>query len=450
MTDINQPNWLRNESYKEVISTKSNNSTVSNKDHRQSLIERSVEEPYQQLIEPGTKRVHSDISSSDEDRELLHSKETKKEPTEARSHNRDRKKHKHRKKRKHKHDKTGSKGHISEDDNKPDTIWIEEAQLVPEKAFRLNKKPDLANRMYDTLYRLDIASYKMRSTVTCLGLSKNQVIAMSEKKGKKKKKLGTIASRYWNLKDIEVDERTEEISTGLPDTIKKPDQGVCLNDDSGFVSLKIPGQHGKATEGHLTSSEEQSNTDTDSRDSEMLQKTAELNKTVRENPQDIQTWLALVNFQEEIVRKEDSVRSSFTETGRERRKASTKTIIEKKIAVFEKALQQNPTSVELIVAHLDLCSEVMDAEELLQKWKKVSFVHPNNTLLWHHYVLFMQSRFSLFSFSKTSTVYDKCLSTLSSIKEGTFASHQADHDLESEMLDLFIQECQFARQSGKH
>ena len=406
------------------------------------------------FLEPGGKHMHSDISSSDEERELIHSNETKQECTDTsentRRHRQDKKKHKHRKKHKHKHhhDKSGLKGLTSEDASKPDTIWIEEAQLSPEKAFRLNKKPDLANRMYDTLYRLDIALYKLKSNVTCLGLSKHQVIQLSEQKGKKKKKLGTIASRYWNMKEVEVDENAEGISRTLPGSLQEPDQRVCLDDGSGYVPLDISGQHEKAKEGHLAGLEGQSTADTDSHDCETLQKTAELNKALRENPQDIQTWLTLANFQEEIVRKEDSVKSSFTATGRERRKAATKTITEKKIALFEKALQQNPNSVELIVAHLDLCSEIMDAEELLQKWKKVSFVHPNNTLLWQHYLRFMQSRFSVFSFSKVAMVYGKCLSTLSSIKEGTFSSHQAIGDLESEMLDLFIQECQFARQAG--
>lgn len=392
--------------------------------------------------------MHSDVSGADEERELLHIKETKiKCPDSSEStkrHHQDKKKHKHKRKHKHKHSKSGIKHRVSEDATKPDTIWIEEAQLTPEKAFRLNKKPDLANRMYDTLYRLDIALYKMRSNMTCLGLGKQQVIELSEKKSKKKKKIGTMSLRYWNMENVEADKSLEGISTSLPGTLNKPDDG------SGYVPLELPSQHRKALEGHLTASEEQSNTETDSHDFELLQKTAELNKTLRENPHDIQTWLTLANFQEDIVQKEDSVKSSFTATGRERRNASTRTTIEKKIAVFEKALQQNPSSVELMVKHLDLCGEIMDAEELLQKWKKVSFAHPNNILLWRHYLRFVQSRFSLFSFSKVFAVYGKCLSTLSSIKEGTFTSHQAVGDLESEMLDLFIQECQFARQSGKH
>ena len=405
-----------------------------------------------QFVQQGSKRTHVDITSSDEGRQLHHDKELKKELQDTtksvRKNHKDKKKHiKQKKKHKNKYDKSKYKEHINEDVDKPDTIWIEEANLAPEKAFRLHKKPDMANRMYNTLYRLDIALYKRRSNVTCLGLGRHQVIELTEQKGKKKTKTKNV-ERYWNVYDFQVPGSTENISMALPSTTKKPDQRINLGDVRGYVPLELSCQDEMAKDDSLRRKVEESTADKDSHESETLQKTRELNKILHDNPQDIQTWLTLVDFQEEIVRKEDSVKTSFTATGRERRKAATRTIIEKKIAVFEKALQKNPNSVELIVGHLDLCNEIMDAEELVQKWKRVSFVHPNNTLLWRHYLLFMQSRFSVFSYSKTAAVYGKCLSTLSSIKEGTFASHQAEGNLESEMLDLFIRECQFTRQSG--
>ncbi|KAL9952401.1 hypothetical protein ACROYT_G039651 [Oculina patagonica] len=447
---VSKPNWLRNESYKDIISFESDHHETTNSEERQYSPEQDTQ-VHPQSVEPGSKRALVDISSSDEERELHHGKEIKKEHSSTsenvRKHHKDKKRHKHKKKHKHKREKSEVKEHISEDVGKPDTIWIEEAHLAPEKAFRLHKKPDLANRMYNTLYRLDIALYKMRSDATCLGLSKHQVIELSEQKGKKKKKMKTVA-RYWNIKDYQVPESTDNISLTLPTAMEKPDQGVNLGDVRGYLSLETPRQDEIAKGDLHRGTLQQSNADQDSHESDILQKTRELNKTLHNNPHDIQTWLALIDFQEEIVQTEDSVKSSLTATGREKRKAATRTVIEKKIAVFEKALQKNPNSVELIVGHLGLCNEIMDAEELAQKWKRVSFVHPNNTLLWRHYLLFMQSRFSVFSFSKAAAVYGKCLSTLSSIKEGTFASHQAEGDLESEMLDLFIRQCQFTRQSG--
>lgn len=443
----NQPSWLRNESYKDVSFNKSDQGDTNIKDQRQLPYEFS-EDTDHQFLGPGEKRTYSEIpSSEDEEREHYRKEHDRKESS--RRHHRDKRKHKHKKKHKQKHDKSEKKARISDDSDKPDTIWREEAQLNPEKAYRLSKKPDLANRVYDSLYRLDVALYKMKSNLTCLGISKHQVIELSEKRGKKGKKARDIISRYWNIKDDKLDEVEEGIPTTMPCVLKSKELDVSFNDSSGYISLELPGASEKVRNDHSVDAVKESKyTDANCQDFELLEKTAELNKILRENPHDIQAWLDLVNFQEEVVWKEDSVKSSFTATGREKRKAATRTIVEKKIAVFEKALQQNPSSVELIMGHLDLCSEIMEGEELVQKWKKVSFVHPNNITLWYHYLRFVQSRFSVFSFSNTSAVYGKCLSTLSAIKEGTFTSHEADEDIESGILDLFIQQCQFARQSG--
>ena len=231
----------------------------------------------------------------------------------------------------------------------------------------------MANRMYDTLYRLDIALYKLKSNATCLGLGKHQVVELSVKKGKKKRKRDQMV-RYWSIKDFQVPENTDNISVMLQSAVDMSSQRVDLGDGRSYISLKLPGEGDVSQrESSHTSSQEASVADRDSRESEVLQKTGELNKILRDKPHDIQTWLSLVDLQEEVVRQEDSVKSSFTATGRERRKASTRTIIEKKIAVLEKALQKNPNSVELIVGHLNLCNEILDTEELVQKWKKVSF-----------------------------------------------------------------------------
>ena len=291
----------------------------------------------------------------------------------------------------------------------------------------------MENLRYDTLYRLDIALYKLKSRITCLGLGKHQTIKLSERKGKVKKRTGKVV-RYWNIQNVQ----------GIECLSAKPKLGSPYHlrpviNSCDYVPLEQP-----------QDVREQSDEGIDSQEVEFLEKTAHLNKILRENPQDVESWLALVKLQEEtIVGKGEVQDFSLSASGREKRIAATRFIIEKKIAVYEKALEQNPTSVELIVGHLDLCGEIMDTDDLIQKWKKVSFLHPSNTFLWRHYLLFTQSRFSVFSFSKAAKVYGKCLTTLSAIKEGTFASHQAaDCDLENEMLHLFIQGCQFTKQSG--
>lgn len=105
------------------------------------------------------------------------------------------------------------------------------------------------------------------------------------------------------------------------------------------------------------------------------------------------------------------------------------------------------------------------------------FVHPNSAPLWREYLLFNQSYFSSFTVSKVNAAYGKCLSTLSSVQDGSMVSHPPLPGTESHMLgrssviskiylslfkgcfwicclcvcvssDIFIQQCHFLRQAG--
>lgn len=107
----------------------------------------------------------------------------------------------------------------------------------------------------------------------------------------------------------------------------------------------------------------------------------------------------------------------------ETRKRSLRLVLEKKLAVLERAIESNPSSVDLKLAKLKLCAEFWEPATLLKEWQKLIFLHPNNTALWQKYLLFCQSQFSTFSVSKIQSLYGKCLSTLSAVRDGSIVSH---------------------------
>ena len=107
----------------------------------------------------------------------------------------------------------------------------------------------------------------------------------------------------------------------------------------------------------------------------------------------------------------------------ETRKRSLRLVLEKKLAILERAIESNPSSVDLTLAKLKLCTEFWEATTLLKEWQKLIFLHPNNTALWQKYLLFCQSQFSTFSVSKIQSLYGKCLSTLSAVRDGSIVSH---------------------------
>lgn len=109
----------------------------------------------------------------------------------------------------------------------------------------------------------------------------------------------------------------------------------------------------------------------------------------------------------------------------EKRRRSLKLVLEKKLAILERAIESNQSSVELKLAKLKVCAEFWEPSTLVKEWQKLIFLHPNNTALWQKYLLFCQSQFSTFTVSKIHGLYGKCLSTLSAVKDGSILSHPA-------------------------
>nr|XP_054386377.1 nuclear exosome regulator NRDE2 isoform X3 [Pongo abelii]XP_054386378.1 nuclear exosome regulator NRDE2 isoform X3 [Pongo abelii] len=175
-------------------------------------------------------------------------------------------------------------------------------------------------------------------------------------------------------------------------------------------------------------------------------KVEEFNRRVRENPRDTQLWMAFVAFQDEVMKSPGLY--AIEEGEQEKRKRSLKLILEKKLAILERAIESNQSSVDLKLAKLKLCTEFWEPSTLVKEWQKLIFLHPNNTALWQKYLLFCQSQFSTFSISKIHSLYGKCLSTLSAVKDGSILSHPALPGTEEAMFALFLQQCHFLRQAG--
>lgn len=431
--------WLKNESYiPENFPRKVENESLSespsgdeeSSEKIQKVEKRKNEKDY---VHRKTKKKHSkkrrysdNKNSSSEER----AKKTK--------HKKKHKKQKHKKK-----EKVESNSDDEETVHKPDTIWLEDSGLSTEDAFRIHRKPDVENLMYGSLYRLDVALFKIRKNTHCLGLGKRYVANVDKKKNKKK----ASESRYW---------RSTEIFSEVPEFIRpcrKTTKFFVGNiENYSYLPMDLPSKREEENESEVKGTERERDVESagGSEEGLMTQKTAELNRILRENPHDVKRWIELVKFQTEAINNDDITRVGYTASGNERKKKNSKVIKEKQISVLEKALEVNPSSIELITYHLELCSDVWQDNQLVERWRKVVFNHPNKAVLWRKYLSFVQSRFSTFTFRKAQKVYNKCFSTLLPIKEGSFASHQAEEGIEEDMLDLFVQHCKFMKQSGDY
>lgn len=118
----------------------------------------------------------------------------------------------------------------------------------------------------------------------------------------------------------------------------------------------------------------------------------------------------------------------------ESKRKSLKLILEKKLAILEKAIESNPSNVDLKLARLKLCAEFWEPPALIKEWQKLIFLHPNNPEMWKKYLLFCQSQFTTFSVSKINSLYGKCLTTLAAVQDGSMVSHPLLPGTEEAML----------------
>ncbi|XP_017650731.1 protein NRDE2 homolog isoform X2 [Nannospalax galili] len=394
-------------------------------------------------------------------------------------------KHQHRKKTKKKHEQSSTTGSESDSDlgkdrssrtlgsqkesEKPNqghnaaadtghcSIWLEDIQSLTGEVFRTDKKPDPANWEYKSLYRGDIARYKRKGD-SCLGINPKKQCISWEGASAAKRRSHKQLERYFTKKNVglmSIDGMA--VSSNAEPLSSEPATFIPVRDSAdvavpGTTWLNPLGIYDQSTtqwlqgQGPTEQESKQPDSQEDRERAVLKARVEEFNRKVRENPRDTQLWMAFVAFQDEVMRSPGLY--ALEEGEQEWRKKSLKLLLEKKLAVLERAIESNPSSMDLKLAKLKLCAEFWEPSMLVKEWQKLIFLHPNNTALWQKYLLFCQSQFSTFSISKIHSLYGKCLSTLSAVRDGSILSHPAEPGTEDAMFVLFLQQCHFLRQAG--
>ncbi|XP_053113151.1 nuclear exosome regulator NRDE2 isoform X3 [Hemicordylus capensis] len=340
------------------------------------------------------------------------------------------------------------------------SIWLDEVQGLTSEVFRTDKKPDPANWQYKSLYRGNIARYRRRSNF-CLGIDvKKQWISWESSVAEKKQSHKRL-ERYFtkgglkllSLDGVPVCGKRQSSSPGsctwIPvSQLDKDDVPTtsCVNPLGVYDPLTTLWLQGKGPPERDALKRPEPQENCESGNSGLMTKVEEYNRKIRENPRDVKTWMDFVSFQDELMRGPSCY--SVSEGEREMRKKSLKLVLEKKLAILERAIESNPNDVDLKLARLKLCTEFWEPSAVIKEWQKLVFLHPNNPVLWQKYLLFCQSQFSTFAVLKVHSLYGKCLSTLSAVQDGSMVSHPALPGTEEAMLAIFLQQCHFLRQAG--
>nr|XP_020663249.1 protein NRDE2 homolog [Pogona vitticeps] len=340
------------------------------------------------------------------------------------------------------------------------SVWLDDVQGLTTELFRTDKDPDPANWQYKSLYRGNIARYKRRSNF-CLGIDLKKQHIIWDTSATEKKTSHKRPERYFtkgglkllNVDSIFINHKHEGSPSGsapwIPilelDTDDAPTTSH-VNPLGIYDPLTTLWLQGKGPPEQESLKEQEPQGSSKNGNSLLIMKVEEYNRKIRENPRDVKMWMDFISFQDELMTRP----SCYTvgEGERETRKKSLKLILEKKLAILERAIESNPNNVDLKLARLKLCTEFWEPSAVIKEWQKLVFLHPNNPELWQKYLLFCQSQFSTFTVSKIHNLYGKCLSTLSAVQDGSMVSHPVLPGTEEAMLAIFLQQCHFLRQAG--
>ena len=307
-------------------------------------------------------------------------------------------------------------------------MWLEDVGLKPEMAYRFDKSPDIDNVRYGGLYSSDIANYR-RYTNHCIGLQDeiNFTDNRGKKSSKKHKKVGS--ERYYNGSIGK--QQDAIVHTGSNDTVFEWEKSYVLfamaeKEKSDKIADTVSPE---TSEWYIS------------------QRAKAFNQVLAEDPSDVSLWLEFLQFQDEMYLW-GCMPGIDLESVSDPRKQNHLALVERKMAICEKALQSNPLAVELILRYLSLCEEVWDHGKMIKTWKDTVFKLPQKAALWVNYILFCQRQFSFFTVSQLSTIYAKCLSTLSSLHEGLLRSHKPESDIEESLISIVTLYCLFLRGAG--
>ena len=337
------------------------------------------------------------------------------------------KKRKKKRKKKHKKKEKDKYSHKKKKFDKPKTIWLENTTLDINEAYRKDRQSDVDNLEFQGLYKMDVAIFQ--SCNICLGLNGYQKQKYF-KEGKRKKKRNNVGCLRYFAHHEKVHRENDAMS----------DQEEFQNDIETANYIPIKSSCNRSSLEIMALSESENGTSKVCGNKYYTDLNKMYSTKLLDNPCDIETWIKFVNHQDE--------HSIFT-LGSIKDRELKKTITEKKLSILDKAINKNPTSVELMIMQMNLVNEYWSPENVSDKWKKLLFQFPNKTNLWMTYLLQLQTDLLQMKVSNVLESYRKCFQMLIGVIEGNVKSHQKEESATDKLFLLFLQLVIFLWKAGR-
>lgn len=336
-----------------------------------------------------------------------------------------RRSHRHKDKSRHKrHKRHGDSDSSSEDDIIPLNSHQESRKVTKLKEemqstgsasglYSIRRMGDQASYKHRSIHPLDRPDYH-KAYMGALGTNPNLYISWSadlksfemrrkaprrEAETPEKRKIKPFEGRYCAKGAV----------SSVGQSIRKKTAAELENEAKAFGTFVIPIRPAGDNASTLLNSELEEQEAVEKR---FLQRNKELNSAVSKDPRNVDAWLSLINFQDEM---------SSLVSGNFRKNANvttggSKVVLERKLDMFAKAISHNPNDIDLIVGRFETLGRLHDANVVNAEWAKEIALRTDSAPLWLAYLRFVQSNFNHFSISHFRTVYSAAIRYLNRAK----------------------------------
>ncbi|BHF69517.1 Protein nrde2 [Sparganum proliferum] len=202
-----------------------------------------------------------------------------------------------------------------------------------------------------------------------------------------------------------------------------------------------------------------------------LEKVAQLNRLLYNQPKNVKAWLDLIDLQLKDTEFSGCAPSKVSQK-EEFCSPQRYVLLEKQIATTERALSVNSGNVrlrlllaglrefetELIVrgvrsSSITESSTVSQKNTVAREWSEFVFTCPQIVSVWRGYIAHLRGRFSSSTnaasvFSLIDSVYQRALTTLSGILSGRILSHKPTENMADLTVELLAEYCWWLSQTG--
>eukprot|EP01105_Mastigella_eilhardi_P004520 TRINITY_DN1603_c1_g1_i1.p1 TRINITY_DN1603_c1_g1~~TRINITY_DN1603_c1_g1_i1.p1 ORF type:complete len:1250 (-),score=349.04 TRINITY_DN1603_c1_g1_i1:67-3816(-) len=299
-------------------------------------------------------------------------------------------------------------------------VWTEEGHS--EGGWFFEGHGDQNNVSFGSLYRADVPRYVRRAR-RCMGLAPRLALQFVPGKGLTVANLADTKSaraapRYSKPQFALAQLRTDIKRLTLESVRKGAPRAAPAGPPGDFIALE-PQKGGAAKEGEGETFEEY-----------LYRKTGELNEATQRPDQSEKTWLEYIRLQDE-----------FSKLGDHRAVGS---LLEKKLMMYQRALECYPKSEELVLGYLSVCQAAWDSSKVSTLWEKIlahqgTEIAPRMTArLWREYIRFCLSSFTNFNMTLVRSTHVRAISLLSRLKAAIETAPDEQIEVGAAEIDEFL------------